>query len=197
MQVKRKTDDYLAHHGVKGQRWGVRRYQNADGSLTEAGKKKYNSYYTRESKALTKREGQNLKNLVEYDKYRKQYEKKSEKYGEDSAVTKKVKKKMDSALNSYNAHKPLIDTELKAIKSYKLSDFMKEENNVKRAQAQNIVNSIITGATATGIQLAITGNIPYAVGSGIGSAAGYAISRNNKTKQDAKSSYRYKFVNKK
>lgn len=31
----------LAHHGIKGQRWGVRRYQNADGSLTEAGKKKY------------------------------------------------------------------------------------------------------------------------------------------------------------
>ena len=32
---------YLAHHGVKGQKWGIRRYQNADGSLTEAGKKRY------------------------------------------------------------------------------------------------------------------------------------------------------------
>ena len=31
----------LAHHGVKGQRWGVRRYQNDDGSLTDAGKKRY------------------------------------------------------------------------------------------------------------------------------------------------------------
>ena len=31
----------LCHHGILGQRWGVRRYQNADGSLTEAGKKKY------------------------------------------------------------------------------------------------------------------------------------------------------------
>ena len=29
------------HHGIRGQRWGVRRYQNADGSLTSAGKKKY------------------------------------------------------------------------------------------------------------------------------------------------------------
>ena len=32
--------NYIQHHGVKGQRWGVRRYQNADGSLTSAGKKR-------------------------------------------------------------------------------------------------------------------------------------------------------------
>ena len=31
---------YLAHHGVKGQRWGVRRFQNPDGSLTEKGKRR-------------------------------------------------------------------------------------------------------------------------------------------------------------
>lgn len=30
----------LYHHGVKGQKWGVRRYQNKDGSLTPAGKKR-------------------------------------------------------------------------------------------------------------------------------------------------------------
>ena len=33
----------LYHHGVKGQRWGVRRFQNKDGSLTKAGRKKYDS----------------------------------------------------------------------------------------------------------------------------------------------------------
>lgn len=34
-------DDELYHHGVKGQRWGLRRFQNEDGSLTDAGRNRY------------------------------------------------------------------------------------------------------------------------------------------------------------
>lgn len=37
------NNNELTHHGIKGQKWGVRRYRNTDGSLTEAGKKRYNS----------------------------------------------------------------------------------------------------------------------------------------------------------
>lgn len=33
----------LYHHGIKDQRWGIRRYQNYDGSLTEEGRKRYGS----------------------------------------------------------------------------------------------------------------------------------------------------------
>lgn len=35
--------DELYHYGIKGQKWGVRRYQNKDGSLTPAGKKRRSS----------------------------------------------------------------------------------------------------------------------------------------------------------
>ena len=33
--------DYLAHHGIKNQKWGQRRFQNYDGSLTSEGRKRY------------------------------------------------------------------------------------------------------------------------------------------------------------
>ena len=35
------SETILIHHGIKGQKWGIRRYQNEDGSLTAAGRKQY------------------------------------------------------------------------------------------------------------------------------------------------------------
>lgn len=34
-------NNYVMHFGIKGMRWGVRRYQNKDGTLTPAGKVRY------------------------------------------------------------------------------------------------------------------------------------------------------------
>lgn len=38
-----EVGEYLYHHGIKGQHWGVRRYQNPDGTLTPEGKQRYRS----------------------------------------------------------------------------------------------------------------------------------------------------------
>lgn len=39
-------ESYLAHHGIKGQRWGVRRFQNEDGTYTAKGRNRRNENYS-------------------------------------------------------------------------------------------------------------------------------------------------------
>lgn len=70
-------DIAIYHHGIKGQKWGVRRYQYADGSLTPAGQKRYNGSYNKNDVARVDRiMNTRVKEVVNTAKYKvtgKQY----------------------------------------------------------------------------------------------------------------------------
>lgn len=52
--IKPKDPSYLIHSGIKGMKWGERRFQNEDGTLTEEGRKRYGVHSDKEEKKLNK-----------------------------------------------------------------------------------------------------------------------------------------------
>ena len=54
---------YISHHGIKGQKWGVRRFQNEDGSYTQLGKARYakDKQIVKETKAIMKQDKKDYK----------------------------------------------------------------------------------------------------------------------------------------
>ena len=54
MEVIFTYTNELYHHGIKGQKWGVRRYQNADGTLTPAGKRRIQKEAKKDAKEFAR-----------------------------------------------------------------------------------------------------------------------------------------------
>lgn len=98
-------NEQLYHHGIKGQRWGIRRYQNKDGSLTKAGEKRYANEWTRMKKAeaAVKQEAAVLRNKK---KTQSKIDKLNAKKDEISAKRKAIadeSKEIDEHLNTTSA----------------------------------------------------------------------------------------------
>ena len=109
----------LQHHGIKGQRWGVRRFQNDDGSLTPAGEKRYARAQSKVDKAVARftKGDQEV-----FDTRSKNRAKMESKY--DKKINKAMRKNdLDKAEN------------LKSAKNAKLKDYDEGTEIFKKAQA--------------------------------------------------------------
>jgi hypothetical protein len=97
--------DELFHHGIKGMKWGIRRYQNYDGSYTQEGVRRY---------GVAKEK---------YDTAKSKYKsvKESYKSGESTkAEVKKAKNDLKKSKKSMNAHYDQLSRDKKADKGKEL-----------------------------------------------------------------------------
>lgn len=116
----------LFHYGVKGQRWGVRRYQNEDGSLTKAGQRRSGKIET----GLDK-----MNKGITYEQYKKSRYAKLERKVAKDIVQRQIEQtklaKTYDALKSKEIrnliikerHKDLVKAALKDVGLIKVSDF--------------------------------------------------------------------------
>lgn len=94
----------LAHHGILGQKWGVRRFQNADGSLTPEGMRRYGHMQAQKTDSSVTKRVKNDWHKLDNDQFRNKYQvskdeysRRVQKYGDpymNSPMAKYAKKKL-------------------------------------------------------------------------------------------------------
>lgn len=145
----------LYHHGVKGMKWGVRRYQNKDGSLTPAGKKRVEKYTVKEAKKLAKR----VSRLEKYaeprvNKLGAKYDRTLDKYGQSSKSYKKAAKFIESA-TKLGYEYGLATAELKRLNNMTLKDISAEKSALGKAYLTSTgLNALSVGALFAGSPVA-------------------------------------------
>lgn len=162
------ANSYLAHHGIKGQKWGVRRYQNEDGSLTEEGKKRYDyKEAKKEYRELTKRKtlkkeigsGIGMNSLKKYGDYRKKVENSELNVLDKKAALSKVKKGEKGEFKTYRKAmqktglpNSMLDDQNRG-KSSRIYDHLVQEkgqeyaDKVAKSVQNHAVARMVTGAT--------------------------------------------------
>lgn len=129
------TQNELYHYGILGQKWGVRRYQNKDGSLTAAGKKKYGTKTNFEKVQAAKKRAEkkatidkarqkaNARTQAEIDKYNKITTSKLKKLGKNSSEssdTKSIKDMTDDEIRA-KISRIRLENELKSLTPQQIS----------------------------------------------------------------------------
>ena len=133
-------DNELYHYGVLGMRWGVRRYQNKDGSLTKAGQKRYNKEMAKvreKNKALNNSIKTKAK-LEKLDSKKKELKEKEKSFKNGKSASDMVKK--DEASTKSKRISDMSDDELRAMVNRMMleKNSMDLQRQISSLNAQNV-----------------------------------------------------------